>query len=158
MCTYIIIILLEYYVYRIYILYKYHTYMFILLIYISFIHCIGQNSDQSKGESICQLLLRSIETISEILIYLLDCDGQDTTVAKACQIALDASFLTTASNTLWLSLEQLLIHYRWSDSLHLHMPRAVVAVKIVLGVYIIYCIYYIDVHILLRLLLTCVGG
>lgn len=83
----------------------------------------------SKGEVVCKSVLSAFESIAQIYYNILKEDGVDTTVSKACQVSIDASCLASGSDALWATIEQLLSHFRWTESMNLHLPRTIVSAK-----------------------------
>ena len=85
----------------------------------------------AHGEPVCNCFQTIYETIAESMITTLRSeDVRDTTIAKASQIAIDASTLSSSSNSLWVMLEAALIHFRWSESLNMHIPKTILASKV----------------------------
>lgn len=52
-------------------------------------------------------------------------DGMDTPLSKACQISIDSATFGQSINIIFQILEPMLEHFRWSESIDVHLPQAV---------------------------------
>lgn len=77
------------------------------------------------GEAVCEAVFRAYEVLGSRLTQEIVVDGADTPLSKVCQISIDAATFAAVSDTVWEIIENGLNHFRWSESIHSHLPNAI---------------------------------
>lgn len=77
-----------------------------------------KNADlEGRSEDICIAIVSVYEAICKSLKRELGKDGIETPLSKACQIAIDGASLMSASDALWMMVENGLKHFHWTENL-----------------------------------------
>ena len=98
-----------------------------ILIIRFFLFAVKNNDLGGRSEDICMAIVSAFEAICKSLRRELNKDGIETPLSKACQIAIDGASLMSASDALWLMVENGLKHFHWTEHLERHMTKAMEA-------------------------------
>jgi hypothetical protein len=85
------------------------------------------------GEAVCDAVFRAYEVLGSRLTQETVVDGAETPLSKVCQISIDAATFAAVSDTVWEVIENALNHFRWSESIHSHLPDAISNSKLYLN-------------------------
>lgn len=87
-----------------------------------------KNADlEGRSEDICIAIVSVFEAICKSLKRELNKDGIETPLSKACQIAIDGASLMSASDSLWLMVENGLKHFHWTENLDRYLQTGIEA-------------------------------
>jgi hypothetical protein len=90
-----------------------------------FLFAVKNSELGGRSEDICLAIVSAFEAICKSLKRELNKDGVETPLSKACQIAIDGASLMSASDALWLMVENGLKHFHWTENLERYMTTGI---------------------------------
>lgn len=92
-----------------------------------FLFAVKNSELGGRSEDICLAIVSVFEAICKSLKRELSKDGIETPLSKACQIAIDGASLASASDALWVMVENGLKHFHWTENLERYMTTGMEA-------------------------------
>lgn len=96
-----------------------------ILIIRFFLFAVKNTDLGGRSEDICLAIVSVYDAICKSLKKELNKDGIETPLSKACQIAIDGASLLSATDTLWIIVENSLKHFHWTENLDIYLTNGI---------------------------------